>query len=110
MMKKGQLDPDRNRMMMELIGSEVRVDEHPDAKLRGLQGTLMDETRNMLLVAVGGRRRWVPKVGGSFSFRPYGSDNVRWTEVEGRSIMFRPEDRTRKCERMIVEDGRVEPR
>jgi hypothetical protein len=24
--------------------------------------------------------------------------------------MFRPEDRTRKCERMLVEDGRVEQR
>jgi len=106
-MRKGQLDPGRNLLMMELIGSLVRVDEHPDTTLRGLKGTVMDETRNMLLVADEKRRRWVPKKGGRFSFRTVGKCSDAWTEVEGSTMMFRPEDRTRKCERMIAVNGRA---
>ncbi len=107
-MRKGQLDPGRNLLMMELIGSQVRVDEHPDATIRGLEGTVMDETRNMLLIANEGRRCWVPKMDGRFSFLLVGRGNDAWTEVDGCTMLFRPEDRTRKCERMITVNGRVE--
>lgn len=106
-MRKGQLDPGRNLLMMELIGSLVRVDEHPDTTLRGLEGTVMDETRNMLMIANGPRRRWVQKKDGHFSFRMAGQGNDAWTKVEGGNMLFRPEDRTRKCERMITVNGRA---
>ena len=107
-MRKGQLDPGRNLLMMEIIGSLVRVDEHPDTKIRGLEGKVMDETKNMLLIEGGSRRRWVPKKGGRFSFRTIGQNKEAWTVVEGNLILFRPEDRTRKCERMRMEVGRVQ--
>ena len=73
----------------EFIGRCVTVAEHSDPSLRGLAGTVVDETRETLLLESGGGRKRVAKRGGSFDFD--GETGA------GDQIAFRPQDRTRRC-------------
>ncbi len=73
----------------EFIGRCVTVAEHSDPSLRGLAGTVVDETRETLLLESDGGRKRVAKHGGSFDFDG--------ESVAGDQIAFRPQDRTRRC-------------
>lgn len=80
----------------ELIGLDCAVVDSTDPKSVGLEGVVVDETLRTLtlrLGAPGARRVQVAKAACTFEFRPPGKDPVR---VPGRSIEFRPEDRTKK--------------
>lgn len=97
-MKKGDRDVARH----ELIGLFVTV-ESRHAGWNGLEGTVVDETKQTLVVerASGSegradtraREAVVPKTGQRFVFRV---GNERFV-VEGADIDFRPEDRTKKA-------------
>ena len=73
----------------EFIGRCVTVAEHSDPSLRDLAGTVVDETRETLLLESDGGRKRVAKRGGSFDF----DGEI----VAGDRIAFRPQDRTRRC-------------
>jgi len=72
----------------EFIGRRVTVAEHSDPSLCGLAGTVVDETRETLLLESGGGRKRVAKRGGNFDFDG--------ETVAGDRIAFRPQDRTRR--------------
>lgn len=76
----------------ELIGLEVTVQSaHPGWD--GLSGTVVDETKNTIVVASSsGKEARVPKTGQRFGFR-VGDERI---VVRGEDITFRPEDRTKK--------------
>ncbi|MEK6986617.1 MAG: ribonuclease P protein subunit [Candidatus Thermoplasmatota archaeon] len=76
----------------ELIGLQVRVVRATDPGQRDLSGRVVDETRNMLVVEVGGVDKRIPKQGSLFRFDVQGG-----LEVEGDEIRFRPEDRVKKA-------------
>ena len=76
----------------ELIGLQVRVMRSTDPGQRDLSGRVVDETRNMLVVEVGGVDKRIPKQGSRFRFDVQGG-----LEVEGDEIRFRPEDRVKKA-------------
>ena len=76
----------------ELIGLQVRVMRSTDPGQRDLSGRVVDETRNMLVVEVGGVDKRIPKQGSRFRFDIQGG-----LEVEGDEIRFRPEDRVKKA-------------
>ena len=86
-MKKENADVARH----ELIGLFVTVGS-AHAGWDGLEGTVVDETKNTLLVERGGSEIRVPKAGNRFVFRV---GNERFV-VNGDDIRFRPEDRTKK--------------
>lgn len=71
----------------ELIGLEVKVDEHSDETVEGLEGTVVDETKNMLVVD--GKK--IQKEEGVFTFK-LGDSEVR---INGKLIAKRPEDRVK---------------
>jgi RNase P/RNase MRP subunit p29 len=77
----------------ELIGLRVRVSRHPDPTITGCEGTVIDETMNTLSVGVDGKVRVVQKKGASFEFLRDGHA----VTLEGSTIAFRPEDRTKKA-------------
>ncbi|MFH0815241.1 MAG: ribonuclease P protein subunit [Methanobacteriota archaeon] len=77
----------------ELIGLRVRVAKHPDPTIAGCEGTVVDETKNTLSVAGNGTMRVVQKTGGTFEFLRDG----KAVTLEGSTIAFRPEDRTKKA-------------
>lgn len=86
--KKGNADVARH----ELIGLAVTV-ESPHAGWHGLAGRVVDETKHTFLVErASGSATRVPKSGQRFVFR-VGDDRF---VVEGDTITFRPEDRTKK--------------
>ncbi len=76
----------------ELIGLQVRVVNATDPGQRELSGRVVDETRNMLVVEVGGVDKRIPKQGSRFRFDVQGG-----LEIEGDEIRFRPEDRVKKA-------------
>jgi len=76
----------------ELIGLQVAIVRASDPSLIGVQGLVVDETRNTVVVEAGGREKRVPKQGSRFRFQIQGG-----LEVDGDEIMFRPEDRVKKA-------------
>lgn len=76
----------------ELIGLEVEVVRTPDPSQLRTTGRVVDETRNLLIVDVGGAEKKIPKPGARFRFRIQGG-----IEVEGDDICYRPEDRVKKA-------------
>lgn len=77
----------------ELIGLRVTV-ESPDKGVDGLEGLVIDETMQTLLVeSPDGIERRVPKPGARFVFEVGGESIV----VRGTDIRFRPEDRTKRA-------------
>jgi ribonuclease P protein subunit POP4 len=86
----------RNLTKHELIGLPVQVVRCPDPSFSGAEGTVVDESRNMLVLRrpSDGRERRVAKEGCTFRFGLPGGASV---EVEGGGIRFRPEDRVKRC-------------
>ncbi len=76
----------------ELIGLRVEVLQATDPSQRALAGTVVDETRNLLVIEAGGVERRIPKQGSRFRFEVQGG-----IEVAGDEIRFRPEDRVKKA-------------
>ena len=80
----------RNLTRHELIGLTVRVVEATNPALRGIAGTVVDETRQMIAVHNGTRVRRVAKAACVFRFTlPDGSE----VEVPGRALVAPPERR-----------------
>lgn len=78
----------------ELLGLPCRVVASAHAPYVGLEGRVVDETMRTLTLDAGGQERTVPKAGQAFEFTlPDGSTQ----RLDGRSIAFRPEERTKKA-------------
>ena len=84
-----------NLLQHELIGLRLNVDESSNSTLRGLRGTVIDETRNMLVIEDEQRNeKWVSKAGNRFIFA---LDNGVLVRVKGDRLISRPEDRIKKA-------------
>ena len=70
----------------ELVGLHARVVEADNPALEGIEGRVVDETTNTLLVG-GDRARQVPKAGTTFSFSLPDGERV---VVEGDRLVARP--------------------
>ena len=82
-----------NILRHELIGLDVKVVNSTDPTLKGVKGTVIDETRNMLKIRCSnGRCKWVAKEVATFRFTL--PTKVR-VDVEGRALIGRPEDRVK---------------
>lgn len=77
----------------ELIGLEAEVAESPCQSQVKTSGRILDESRNLLIIAQGGGVRRIPKEGALFIFKLAGGVTV---EVEGRRLLGRPEDRLKR--------------
>lgn len=84
-----------NMLQHEFIGLEVEVVASTDRNLIGTKGKIVDETKNMFKVEINGKEKQVQKTGSVFRFE-INSENI---DVEGERLMFRPEDRIKKCDR-----------
>jgi len=76
----------------ELIGLRVEVIGASDPSQAHLEGRVVDETRNMLIVDVRGEEKRIPKHGSRFRFAVPGG-----FEIDGDEIRYRPEDRVKKA-------------
>jgi ribonuclease P protein subunit POP4 len=83
-----------NLVQHELIGLRIKVDESSNSTVRGLEGTVVDETRNMLVIENEQRTdKKIPKTENIFIFALNGGIQVR---VKGDRLIARPEDRIKK--------------
>ena len=82
-----------NLHMHELTGLRVRIVQANDGGMIGMQGTVVNETRETLVIEEG-KERTVPKRGTAFEFI---LDDGTSTVLEGDSITYRPEDRIKRA-------------
>ncbi len=84
----------QNVRIHELIGLEARVKQSLSAPHQRISGTVVDETKNTLVIrAKDGKERRVPKRGCLFSFELPGGARA---EIEGEKIAYRPFNRPKK--------------
>lgn len=81
-----------NLKKAELIGLDVLVVASSHSGYVGLSGTVVDETRNTLVIESGGAEKVIPKHGTRFKVMTQGG-----IEIEGDDIVFRPEDRIKRA-------------
>ncbi len=83
----------QNLMRHELIGLKARVENSSDPTLLGICGTIIDETRNMLVIEQAEGTKIVPKGSSKFMFTLPGGEEV---EIEGAKLVRRPEERVKQ--------------
>ena len=93
----------RNLTRHELIGLTVSVVESTNPAQRGIQGLVLDETKNTIVLTDGRKDRRLQKVGLTLQFTFSDSSSV---EVSGDDIRGRPVDRVKMYRRRINERRR----
>ncbi|MBI2676299.1 MAG: ribonuclease P protein component 1 [Candidatus Aenigmarchaeota archaeon] len=83
----------RNLVRHELIGLDVGIVYCTDKKMEGMEGAVIDETRNMLVIRTAKGDKRIAKESATFSFRLPSGEGVR---VDGKIIVSRPEDRIKR--------------
>ncbi len=83
----------RNVLRHELIGLEARVTNSSDPTLLDTYGTIVDETRDMLMIEQAGRAKIVPKASSKFTFTIPSGEEV---EVDGAKLVGQPEERVKR--------------
>ena len=78
----------KNFLKQEFIGLPVRVVECSDTTMKGMEGEIIDETKNMLVVETEQGIKKIAKKIATFE--------INGVVVEGKKIAYRPEDRIRK--------------
>ena len=86
--------PSADLARRELIGLRCRVAASNDPGLRGVAGTVVDETMKTFTLDTAAGTKVVPKAGQAFEFTLPGGATER---LEGRDVAHRPEERTRKA-------------
>ncbi len=82
----------RNVVKHELIGLDIRV-VRSSSDLAGLEGRVVDETKNTITIETQKGEKKVQKKHSSFEFKiPDGT-----VTIEGERLLFRPEDRIKRA-------------
>ena len=81
-----------NIVRHELIGLKVKIVDSTNKKDIGLEGIVIDETRNTILIESKRKEKKLIKENCVFSFRL----GREWVDVDGKIIVARPEDRIKK--------------
>jgi len=85
-----------NLLFSTFIGLQVEIINSSQHALVGLKGTVVDETKNLIVIEREGdaeKEVKVPKVSSTFRFTVENGENV---DVEGQKITFRPHERPKK--------------
>jgi ribonuclease P protein subunit POP4 len=77
----------------EFIGLKAKVIRSTSSLNVGISGTVVDETRNMIVIRHKGEDKAIVKETSVFEFTLPDATKV---EIEGRAILGRPEDRVKK--------------
>ena len=84
----------QNLLFSSFIGLPVELVNCSQRKLVGLKGTVVDETKNLIVVEPRGAKSVkIPKVSATFRFTLENGEKV---DVDGSKIAFRPHERPKK--------------
>ncbi|MEM7822692.1 MAG: ribonuclease P protein subunit [Candidatus Aenigmatarchaeota archaeon] len=76
----------------EFIGMSIKVVESTNPQWVGIEGRIVDETKNMFSIDVKGKIIKIPKENCVFEFKA----GKRWIKINGKVLLIRPEDRIKK--------------
>ena len=82
----------RNIVQHEIIGQTVEVSKSTNKSLKGIKGTITDETQNTITIQAGDKMKQIMKNQVTLTFTIQGEK----VEVDGKVLMGRPEDRIKK--------------
>lgn len=85
-----------NIMMHELIGLKAKVIASTDKGRIGLHGTIVDETKNTIVIDCAGKEKIIPKREVVLEIELEGDEKSK-VVLDCSKIMFRPEDRIKMC-------------
>ncbi|MGC8669787.1 MAG: ribonuclease P protein component 1 [Candidatus Micrarchaeia archaeon] len=86
----------KNIVLHELAGLHVKILNSPDKFRKGVQGIVIDETKNLLIIRTEDKGiQKVPKDKSTFLLKPEGFK--KGFVVRGEEIMFRSYERTEKA-------------
>lgn len=86
----------QNIIRHELIGLDVEIIKSTNPSLIGIQGRVIDETRNTLVVEKSnGKEIVIPKDIAIFRFQLKNNELVK-VDVDGKLLIGRPEDRLKR--------------
>lgn len=80
----------QNVLRHELIGLNATVSRSKDPNLKGVRGTIVDESKNMLVLLQRGKKFRIPKNIATFRLKLQDGAIV---DVEGMRLVARPENR-----------------
>ncbi len=84
----------KNLLYSTFIGLQVEIANSSQEELVGLKGTVIDETKNLIVIRKeDGREVKIPKVSSTFRFTLDSGEKV---DVLGKKIAFRPHERPKK--------------
>ena len=87
----------QNIIHHELIGLDTEVVHSTNSSFMGVEGRIVDETKNMLKIQIGGLEKMIPKSCSSFIFTLPDTDGKRYLplkiKVDGRLLLSQPENR-----------------
>ena len=78
----------KNFLRQEFIGLKAKVLESSDASLKGIEGVIIDETKNILIIET---KRGIKKIAKDIAIF-----EINGNVVDGKKIKYRPEDRIGK--------------
>ena len=90
---------EKNILQHEFIGLTVRVIRSRHNGYLAKSGTVVDETKNMLIIDTGKKRVKIPKTGNTFIFQLESGPII----IEGEMILARSEERTKKLGRNKIQ-------
>src|SRR3989338_111641 len=93
--RKVRIPSEKAFLLGEYIGERVKVVWSNRKELQGIEGEVEDESYGSLVIRSDGRKRRIPKVGNVFEFQRTG------VTVDGKTIVCRPEERTKKLARRL---------
>ncbi|MFQ5999284.1 MAG: ribonuclease P protein component 1 [Candidatus Bathyarchaeia archaeon] len=80
-------------VQQELIGLNAKVVRSPHSDYVGISGRVLDETRNTIVILHKNKKKTIIKSTAVFNFTMPDGTIV---EIDGKAIIGRPEDRTKK--------------
>lgn len=84
----------KNLLYSTFIGLEVEIVNSSQRKLIGLNGVIVDETKNLIVIEkADGIEVKIPKVSSTFRFT---TEDKQKVDVVGKEIAFRPYERPKK--------------
>ena len=83
----------KNLLYSTFIGLEVEIVNSSQRSLIGRRGTVVDETKNLIVIQSEGNEIKIPKVSSTFRFT---TESLEKVEVKGEKITFRPHERPKK--------------
>lgn len=86
----------KNITRHELIGLSVEVAEAKNKSLIGLNGKIVDETKNTLIIEVGNKTKTLLKGNIALKIKLEG----KTIQVDGRLLVGRPEERIKKTRKI----------